>query len=119
MDKLESRPPLETDQELLWQSMQEDVAKGWAIGPLTRADLDAHFGRVAWCPQPTSVHLQPSVKRRRIDNSRKSGANSTLEFSETMFATSSDSSAIALRIAARTFLQVRLVIDDRRLRRMS
>ena len=68
--------------QFLWDSCEEECKKGWAAPLRCKSDIDAEFGAGQWAPIPAFCHVQPSGKRRRIDDGRRGRQNEATAFCE-------------------------------------
>jgi len=78
------------DAEAIWRLTQEDVDKGFAVGPFSQSQLDSRFGPGRWRPLIRFLVTQASGKERAIDNAKKAGHNKWSQFFETIFTISAD-----------------------------
>ena len=76
------RAPLDDEQQFLWDSVNAERSKGWASELLTAEQLDVHYP-AGWASIPTFCHVQPTGKRRRIDNGRAPLHNAATAYTET------------------------------------
>jgi hypothetical protein len=76
----------------------EEQQRGFAGPFLTKAELDKQFGRGNWRAMERFLHIQSCGKERIIDNAKKSGHNLFTELLETIFTTSPERVASAVRL---------------------
>ncbi len=108
-----ANPSLEA--QFLWESCQLETEKGWAGGFASEAEFNQRFGIGRWMPLPSFVVTQEGGKRRRIDDAKKYGHNTTSAPSEEL----KMCSAFAPALSARALLQAAKNIPDADLRLFS
>jgi hypothetical protein len=82
--------------EFLWESCLKEEKSGWAGNLMSEAQTDAIFGKGAWLPIPCFCVVQ-GTKRRRVDNAKKLGHNSTMAAAECLHMCSALQPAIAAK----------------------
>ena len=105
-----STAPVDEEAEFLWQSCLDEQAKGFA-GPIsTKEEMNIRFGRGKWSPIPTFVIKQANGKKRRIDNGKRGGQNTTAVHTERLRMISPFQPSICARILAQAARQQELTL---------
>ena len=102
IDSIEARaPPCADQQKVIWEKTSQEVLPKFMDPPVSRAPMDARWGRNLWRPVVRFAVEERSGKFRVIDNGRSGGHNSCTSASERIHTCSNLASlAIARRLAA-------------------